>query len=376
MTGTTLATVAFAAVNARFALIHEGIGPREMLDALAPDHLVAAVREGRRRGLAEFTLGPRTSATFALWADTTVHEVEALRALWNDADGRQRGIIVEGLKAGLMSDEAALGATIGSLFGPLGMTVGGALGGMLAGNKLDEDLGRSVKEYLAAVDAWYDRSVERYNASVPAAAAEDDTAPAEGAGWLALGCFGIGALAVLCGLVYGAWRVYEWINAPGADATTEPVIADAATPPPVLAAKWIGEDGVSYTLERRGPEIVFLFTNEGTGGSYRAGETVFVLTDDGAGAYLVSHVVRPDPPRGAAYQDSAFADCARTVTTVDGTPLRGRRAPTGFELDAAVIELPARSFERGARRAQIVGCSGLGDAVPFRRMLRLAPVLP
>jgi hypothetical protein len=267
------------------------------------------------------------------------------------------------------------------------MTVGGVVGAMFAGGKLDEDLRRSVAAYALAVDAWYEAGLERYNATMPAASAQDDearTARASGAaqplglaGRMVLASLVFGVVAVVGGIGYGAHRAYAWLTTSPPVPLERPAEVDAglaADPGPALVI-WTCENGSRYRLERRGREIVFVVADTAsTRGRYRPDETEFVLTPDDDGAFGVTHTVRPQPPRGSAYDDSAYADCARAITVVDGAPLRARRTSSGFEIESAVVELSPRDFVRGEHRSRIAGCTNLGAATIFRRTLRFAPL--
>lgn len=380
----TLPVVAFSALNARFRLIHQGAHARDLLDAVSPDQLVIAVREGRRRGLAEFSLGPRARAAFTNWADTTLREIDGLRAAWTDADGRDRGIIADGLKAGLMSDEAQVGAALGSVFGPLGMTVGAALGGMFAGNKLDEDLRRSVTAFATSVDGWYDAAVHRYNELVPVAEREDAavtttrglSAGSSPGGSAASGCLllalaSVGVIGLVGGLGYAG---YQWM-ADTAPPVVDPAVAPAAdAAPSPLPTHWRSENGTEYDVQARGEELAFVIVSDAAphDARYRVGETEFVLVPRDATSFRVQHLVRPEPPDGTTYDDAALSDCERIVSAIDAAPLVARREGDVFDIEYAVIELTTRAFER--RRTHVVGCSGIGAAEPFRRTLVLAPV--
>lgn len=171
-----LASECFAPINAIFSGIAPGLGARALLDALRPTLLVAAVRQGREQGLGTFgpSLGRHATRAFRSWADRSISTASQLDARWTEADGRERGLIVDGLKAGLISDEAAVGAMVGAVLGPLGSTIGAVIGGMVAGGKVDAALQHAMELYLGEVDTWYDRMVADYNDSVPPAAMEDD----------------------------------------------------------------------------------------------------------------------------------------------------------------------------------------------------------
>lgn len=137
---------------------------------------------------------------------------------------------------------------------------------------------------------------------------------------------------------------------------------------------WQTFDGARYRLERRGAELALHVADEATGrGIYRADEIELVLREDAPGSYAVTHTARPSPPPGTHYEEAAYASCSRTLTELDGAPLRARRTRAGLDVEVAQLVLPARSFQRGAQRAQVVGCVGLDGEAAARRTLSLSP---
>lgn len=368
----------------------EGIdGHREFLDLLSPTRFLDALEAGRRLGNARFrpVMGRHAVAAFDTWFARARHQLQALQPTWNEADQRQRGMIVESLKAGLTSEEAQLGAAVGSLFGPLGMMIGGSLGGFVAGSKVEEAIQQSVTRYATVLDSWWDGITTDYDTTV-VPGFERDEAEARSHQPVVVGQKGpartsplaaiVTAVVVTAGLAFGGWLFFVRDD-PAADATapTSDPAGEAPTAPESALPEgaWRSDGGRVFDLTTAGDEIELHAVAESDlaqGQGYLPGEVVFVLTPGEANHWTVRHKLRPHLPDGAQLDGAeAVENCQRLVTAIDGEPLVARYDGTSISLEFASFETSRRNFRRRGGRVQ--SCMGLSELSLARREMTLRP---
>lgn len=127
-----------------------------LVAALSPEVLVDLVRDGANAALEQYgsRLAPATSTLVGLWLQQHVKLADELHVRWQRLSAGS-GDLVRGFKAGMFSEQAAVGSAIGALLGGWGGVVGRVVGGLVALQHDDRDSAEQLKLYVSEVDRWF-----------------------------------------------------------------------------------------------------------------------------------------------------------------------------------------------------------------------------
>lgn len=362
---------------------------RRLLDLICPDVLHRKLTRGAQqaqRANSRF-LSPSTCRSINAFLERARTECSRVKPQWEALDHYDRHGTWDGAKAGLLSDETQIGATVGNLLlGDIGAFIGGAMGGWFAASRLEEQAGKVLTEYGLWLDHWIEsvksecqteiwpivaQDLQRVPVGPPVIASIPASTPrGSGGRWVALAL----AIAFVIALVgVGGWMHY---TRDGAPPTPQALATTASVDLQGLVGRWQADGGPRYdaVLEEEALSLRRLPPVDVAREGYLAGEEhIRLLPGDGSG-FRVEVWLRPPAPAGLHYPRAGLPDCRVRIGELAGEALRARL--DGQFLRIELAQLPPDKGLVEARQGRISRCQPGLIAAAKRTTLVLARVQP